>query len=301
MKKIISAFLVFAMLFLLSACGKENISTEQPSGGESQSTEQGKTGEYDREITIYVGDSDEWTPFPNTTGVEYSNSEDAVIEILALEAGKTVYFEGLSPGESIITATLNGETKTAFVTVQGQNRINYHYDAPTAFLCKYANFEKGNAYSEKDIELFACLNGALLEYHGDIGESGVWYYYPGGPNPSNIKDGNEWQKDEEWSENISVERPQYVLSDPYPLNAFNKGFAEHSGYDPNDYYIGNETVLGISCWVFDISRLNSDSGNRFWVNPNNGHTLKVEKDSDIYEVIEYEPQLESWPDNTIPQ
>ena len=93
MKKIITCLLAAVILFSLAACN-------------------GDKADY----TIRVGESGQWTPFEDASGVAFSNSDDTIISIT--DDGQTVTFTGLAVGKSTITATFDGKTSTAVVAVE---------------------------------------------------------------------------------------------------------------------------------------------------------------------------------------
>jgi hypothetical protein len=110
-------------------------------------------GEYDMEFTIHAGDIDQWEAFPEGFGAKFTTSEEGVIETASNTMG-TVYFEGKSPGVSVITGTLDGEERKAKVTVQGKAKIACRYDPPVNFSVEYA--ETGG-----DATLAAILGDAI--------------------------------------------------------------------------------------------------------------------------------------------
>ncbi len=59
-----------------------------------------------------------------------------------------------------------------------------------------------------------------------------------------------------------------------------------------EYYIGDEAVCGVKCWVFDSKGINA-TYTKYWVDPSNGAVLKVDHyqsnggEGYVYEVVEY--------------
>lgn len=100
----------------------------------------------------------------------------------------------------------------------------------------------------------------------------------------------EWVIDSNYS--YSEYEDSYLNIDP--LSAMEDYFMKYFrayGFDDEkleEYYVGNEKVAGVDCWVFDSKGLNAIKM-KYWVDPSNGATLKYEdyEDGHVYEVIKY--------------
>jgi hypothetical protein len=317
LKKWIALLIAALMMFSLTACGEK----------------------YDKEFTILVGGSGEWTPFENASGVTFANSDSKAVSVE--DDGETVTFTGLAVGKSVITATYDGKTIKALVKVvkelvgnpsengnspgtstpgnstnsPGTNgeggyigerpsengAIKYHYDPPENFYYEYAYYTKGESYEYNDIELIVYLDGAYTKR-----VDGNYYHYSG---DSCIANGGDGWVDNQDSPDEVQDAIKRIKENPAPINYYYEIIdSSEAGVniDINDYYVGNETVAGISCWVVDLGTYGGHSENyKFWINPANGHTLKME-DGDpngtrnVYEVLYYDPDLKEWHDNWKP-
>jgi hypothetical protein len=69
-----------------------------------------------------------------------------------------------------------------------------------------------------------------------------------------------------------------------------------------EYYVGNEKVAGVNCWVFDSKGLNAIYM-KYWIDPSNGCCLKVMSNDpqkthhDVEEVTVYNLKYTEWADN----
>ncbi len=65
---------------------------------------------------------------------------------------------------------------------------------------------------------------------------------------------------------------------------------EELGAKLKEYYVGDETVCGVTCWVFDSKGINANYC-KYWVDPANGLVLKTDyyrSDGYIEEIVEYD-------------
>jgi hypothetical protein len=129
----------------------------------SASTE--ATDDYDAEYTIYLEDKDEWTPFPGSTGVVFVISEEGVLQVS--DDGAKIAFTGKQVGESVITATLDGQEAKALVRVRAR-------EGGSAWMLRIDEVTVLDVMSlavvNYDIDLAATHNGADMfgEYTGEI-------------------------------------------------------------------------------------------------------------------------------------
>lgn len=132
MKKILTCLLAAVMIFSLAACGGSGGSTlsggdhtlgsttdNQNSGDRDAADPSGSPASaegYDAEYTVYVDGKDEWKPFPGKSGVTFDVSDTGVISVS--DNGAKIEFAGKQVGESVITATLEGNESRALVRVR---------------------------------------------------------------------------------------------------------------------------------------------------------------------------------------
>jgi len=257
----------------------------------------------DKEFLIYVNGSDEWTPFPGKSGVSFENSDSGILN--TTDNSIKIEFVGKAVGESVITATHENIERKALVKVRAieGGTITYRYDAPVNFYYEYVNYTKGGSYDESDIHLEAYLNGAYT--HNLSGTNYLFHYV--GTNAYGY-DGSKWVIDEMAEPDEVQGVIEEASSNPFPLNLYYTiidSTAAGSFININDYYKGKETVCGISCWVIDLGNYGGASERyKFWINPANGHTLKMEmgesNNRDVTEVLKYNPDLKAWPDGLKP-
>lgn len=79
------------------------------------------------------------------------------------------------------------------------------------------------------------------------------------------------------------------------MEGFNEDFYLTLGADGlSQYYVGEETVLGISCWVFD-AREDDTIGAMFWVHPDCGLCLKrLEADGGMTAITRFSASYKTW-------
>jgi hypothetical protein len=139
MKKFLACLLAAGMMLTLASCNPKEMvqdavrdalgirESSEESGGAQTSvaassaasdTPPAPSGEYDEEFNIYIDGVDEWTPFPDSSGVVFSLSKKGVLDIS--DDGESVSFMGKQVGEAVITATLDDEEATALVRVRAR-------------------------------------------------------------------------------------------------------------------------------------------------------------------------------------
>ena len=141
-KKLLILALAAVMLFALTGCALKALVQKQTqealselTGIESSGTSSGsdsgsksgtgatgqnnsttETDKADKEFTIYVNGTDEWTPFPGESGVTFEIPNDSTLSCDI--NGGTLEFTGLNIGDVTISATLNGKKVLAHVRVR---------------------------------------------------------------------------------------------------------------------------------------------------------------------------------------
>jgi len=248
-----------------------------------------------KEFTIYVNGADEWTPFPGKSGVTFSNSDNGVLNVT--NNGIKVEFVGKVVGESVITATHDGNEIKALVRVramavaEGKKYITYNKPINAYYIEFNGGYIQANikpgisrlviAYENKEYmgiggynrdtgveSSYRSPNGIGYQRFSSNGD-GYWISYSESKDPQNTA---EW---------VNEGHKAFI----YPLGefaAFASGMqtsslldvAESSLYNlPNNvevtqYYVRSEKVMDITCDVFKYQVAT------WWVDPSTGFTLK---------------------------
>lgn len=280
MKKLLALTLaMFIMVFTLAACGDDN------NGEGSGSTDLPKG--YDKEFTIYVDGSDEWTPFEGKSGVSFTVSDDKVISVS--DDGTKIEFTGKQIGESTITAAVEGTESKALVRVRSMENTDKHYlsyyEPVKVYYYEYTSSDSVNirGYDNQNY-----LEGCVDEYYQYVTSSGNQYVpLDGGwilhPDEPKWDDWNTDYKGYEWPlaefANLIANRDEEL-----DIRISNASMAEISETRPEDlpknrdvtkYYLRSETICEIQC---DVYQVNADYVvYTFWVDPDAGLTLKYEE------------------------
>jgi len=132
-----------------------------------------------------------------------------------------------------------------------------------------------------------------LNYHINDDYEEVYTFYEG-----------KWYHDS----NLTYEEYKEDYLDVYPFSAMEDYFMKYFrafGFDEEkltEYYVGNEKVAGVDCWVFDSKGLNAVYM-KFWIDPSNGVTLKYhdyDEDDEPYEVIKYDLNYTKMDEKLVP-
>jgi hypothetical protein len=297
MKKLISVALALVLALSLVACTGGNSNT--PNSGAIPTPAEG----YDAEFTVIIGYGDEWTPFPGKPGVVFANSESSVISVT--DDGTTVKFTGLAVGDSVITATLDGQESKALVKVraiegktpEGKTpTINYKYNPPTDnYYIKYEDNTQSDFYEDGTVarigDGYTYGNFAETELgHFSVSSGKCWLYYY-----------DDYESVYRWTEAEDTEDSNGKVTIG-PLSAMEDFFMTQfrlfgkSDSQLSEFYIGNEKIAGVDCWVFDTI------GYKYWIDPSNGCCLKYEntETGSTTTVTEYNLNYTEWTGNLKP-
>lgn len=290
MRRLLILSLALLLMFSLVACGGESGGSEAP--GNTDPPEG-----YDAEYTIVIDGADSWRPFENGSGVTFASSKGGVIS--STDDGKTVKFTGLAVGETDITATSGTDTAKALVKVvkrseqQDEQKAKfsgtYAYNPPTDNFCIETQSTR-NGKSETDV--WAKIGDEEANIDGDDWQG--FYNVSTGANYT-VLDGR-WIEDVQWGFHSIADRGGV----PSPLDTFNTFFQllQKLGFGNEklgDFYIGEETICGVKCWVFDTNGYNAIYA-KYWVDPANGCTLKEAGTTEDYvcEVTTYDLDYTAW-------
>jgi uncharacterized lipoprotein YehR (DUF1307 family) len=309
MKKLFLLLLAAVMVFSLAACGTANTG----SNNEPSAPPEG----WAKEFTVYIGGSDEWTPYAGKSGVTFANSDKKVLEIS--DNGAKVEFTGLIAGDSVITATLDETESKALVHVRavevGEDLLKwrmpktlyvkyegffYDYTNDTYFADVGENYYTGGEYEmifpdTKSGEIRTWIryeSESLYRYYSysidseeykwdDEYNSSGWGDRSGAYDGDNVVGGRETAS--YWDEDTNPGGRIF-----YPLNAFAYSLLSSTGqiYQTITQYRQsgqNETILGVNCEVFVVD------GVTYYVDPNTHYTLKlVDTEGNVAEVLEYD-------------
>lgn len=290
MKKLLTLFLALLMLFSLAACGEDDGGKKQPPEG------------YDEEYTIYVNDSDEWTPYEDGSGVKFENSKESVISIT--DDGKTVTFKGLEVGEAAITATYGGKTVKALVKVvkMTEKAVSVNYNPPDSYYYEYTVTDEdgktsnyvcckvGNVYATQE-------NGDF--YHSDK-DSGLQYCFTAGSDGWISYEKEGYGDDQEAVDNAFK---QAVIPLRQFFDCWEYSYRDAS-WDMKEYFVKYDNVANQKCAVFKISDagLYTTGDALFWVELQTGCLMKYESDttSRQIEVTKFEIGTSSIPETMKP-
>lgn len=165
------------------------------------------------------------------------------------------------------------------------------FDPPKAI---YMVVREGGSWSAEGTYSFALLNG---NYSFTLNADGQFFHDSAEVKTHYCPYGDGWRIDNADGHGYG-EVPEEELT--YEMTDYLDTFyhdAELNGYYNNisKYYVGTETICYRNCWVYEIKKDSSGAYKKFWIDPENGATLKyVEraagKDSEItyeFEVTQY--------------
>ncbi len=288
MKKILALLLAVLMVFALVACDR----------GDNPGTQGGTEppdGNYDAKYELFVNGEDEWTPFPGKSGVTFEVSKEDILSLSPTDS--KVEFTGKKVGETVITATCEGKTATAFVKVKEMDVIiDYKYTPPTDNFCiAVKSTENGNSYINQYAKIGA--EEAMIDESTDWQQfcnisTGTYY---------TVADG-KWYEDVQWGF-YSFEESGGHGSPICDFNDFVKllGQMGFGNEKLTEFYAGQETLLDVDCWVFDSNGWNNIYA-KFWVDPSNGCTLKKAGTTTdtVIEVTRYDLSYTEWDSSFLP-
>ncbi len=267
MKRISALLLAALLLFILAACGEDS-------------------GKHDKTFTIIVGGEDVWTPFDGNSAITFENEKDDIIELTS-EGGKAA-FKGLVAGESVITAKKGEESKTALVKVvsaaqgsegkpNGGKLTEAFFNPPNAGYLKLTEKEDGEIYRHVTVALLDGNYSLMTENVWDGGRiekehtsAETKTHYVGG-------DDGVWYINQDYDGTLTEDKLVRELT--VWLDTFYEE-TEHDGYSLRikTHYVGMETLCNVACDVYEIKDNGFGVYKKFWIDPQNGATLKyIEK------------------------
>lgn len=241
-------------------------------------------------VTIELGKSFTWvTPFPAGAEVMYDFLDENDNDVVDLEEdGNTVVIKGVALGTTKVVATdgkklyhrivnvvargtgktdgvgeeKEEEEKTAVWTGKYEYKApkdNYYFDTGSFIYAKIGSFliEK-NLESDGRLGYWKAYNLATHKCKEYVGEEGFDHEATDG----------EYLEPEEW-EGLENFAPLDFFVD----SEFYKSLQTDPANSLGEYYVGNETVAGVECWVFDTDGYGGIKM-KYWVDPANGCCLK---------------------------
>ncbi len=330
MKKFLVFLCIITMTFSLAACGVAKEDDNADSGNGSSGSSQNESGSgsgngedgdkdkggsedddgdkgskndtnppdkggYDAEYELFVNGEESWTPFPSEKSVSFKVSDESILSLRPSDS--KVEFTGKEVGETIITATCEGKSAKAYVKVKEMKIvIDYHYNPPTDNYCiEVKNSENGSSYSNKyakigNEEAMIDESAEWQEFH-DV-STGAYYTVVE----------KKWYEDSRWGF-YSFEESGHG-SPICDFNDFVKQLGQLGFGNEKlpEFYVGEETICDVDCWVFDTNGWNEIYA-KFWVDKENGCTLKkAGTTSDmVYEVIRYDLSYTEWDSYYLPK
>ena len=281
MKRFLLIAIAVVMVFSLTACGDGN-KNKPPEG-------------YDKEFTIYINGSDEWTPFAGKSGVSFTVSDDKVISVS--DDGTKVEFTGKQIGESVITATLDGVECKAEVEVRiaeaSQEKHYVTYSEPIK-----AYYYERVVVNDRETEIIGYYDKNMLwtarQYNfvnsnGDLLERGFngseWKI------PADTKEWDDWAEGDcdyigrEWplsefaayianyDEELDLQGSNYSLPEMYVTCP--EKLPNHR--DATKFYVRSEKVNDTLCDVYEDFIFGLQKTFTWWVDPATGLTLKYQE------------------------
>lgn len=241
-------------------------------------------------VNIILGNSFTWeTSFPAGSEVVFDfldSNEDDVVELE--EKGNTVIIKGIALGTTkvvaicgdnvihrIVNVVLRGAGKTDEAGEEEEEKETtavwtgkYEYKAP-----------KDNYYFDTGSFIYAKIGSILIEKNLESdGSRGYWKAYNLTTHKCKEYVG-EAGFDHKATDGESLEPEEWEgLENFAPLDFFvDSEFYKSIQSDPanslGEYYVGNEMVAGVECWVFDTDGYGGIRM-KYWVDPANGCCLK---------------------------
>lgn len=252
--------------------------------------------EHHEEYQIHLGDTVVWQPFSQCNNISFKVITKDIVRFEPTQYGKALLI-GTNVGLCHLKATCGETTIIADITVADtiQPTTNgtvekpekpqtqpftskYHFNPPTDhFFITSTNPD--NEYRDTHAKI-----GAEEAFNNGQGVDRFW----------NTKTGSNYYyvpESQGWTDDVKFDFEPFGESF-FPLNSFM--YEVDTEGDLSSYYVGNEKVLDIDCWVFYVEQ-NDGNVIRYWVDPANGCTLRrqVNKDQPS-EVTVYDLHFTHW-------
>lgn len=241
----------------------------------------------EQDLTIGLGESFTWiTQFAVGSEVSFDTLDDNDDDVLELdENGNKCVLKGVRLGTTKVLAVFGNTLYYRNVTVvakTGSKPGSGAEEAGPAFAGKYVyNPPKDHYYIHTGSFIYARIGSELIEKSIDKrGNLQYWLYYnlaSGDKKYYMESDGfNHAKMDGEELEPGELKaRENMALLDAFANSEFWKSLKTDPAWSLGEFYVGNETVCGVKCWVFDTDSYGGINM-KYWVDPSNGCCLKYE-------------------------
>ncbi len=247
--------------------------------------------DYDEKFKIQVNGTEEWSPYPGKSGVDFEVINNKAIAVR--QNGASVSFTGKQVGNSTIIAKCDGEVKRARVLVRAMkgNVPVVEYNPPAEFYIKERMVESG------DVEIY-CRIGQNAAYKtlSDDGQVQLHGYVDG----EKMKTCDYEPADGKWyAKDISADDDAQLVAEALEhdqtelLNTFFR-WLKLTYQEQKRFYKRTEEFLGRDCAVFTLPTPSTMA--TVWVDIATGCTLKTINESGkvLQEVLEFKTDNLTW-------
>lgn len=238
-------------------------------------------------LTIGLGERFAWTTkFAAGAEVVFDTLDDNDDDVLELEEdGNACVLKGVALGTTKVLAVLGNTLYYRTVTVVAKTGAKPNgggEETGPAFTGKYEyNPPKDHYYIHTGSIIYAKIGSEQIEKCLDKrGDIEYWMYYNLASRECKQyleKDGfdhgkvdNEQLDPDEWEA-----RENLALLDTFADSEFWNSLKTDPASSLSEFYVGNETVCGVNCWVFDTDGYGGITM-KYWVDPSTGCCLKYE-------------------------
>lgn len=232
----------------------------------------GQTADSLTEIRLQPKQDTTWRPFESCKELRFSTLGSNVVKTMPKADGRVV-ITALDCGNATVVAKCGEEERKVKVIV-AEIKPEMHFVRP---LTKpFTGTYRFNPPTDHYFISFSNPVGNSVETRAKIGDEESYHDGLGVDRFWNVKTGESFyfHLDNGWKNDVKFDF-EPLSSNFYPLNAFSVEVPTDS---IANCFIGEENYLGINCWVF-FTQKPDGSIMKFWVDPANGCTLKVQENN----------------------
>lgn len=239
-----------------------------------------------QEFRLLLGDTLVWQPFAECNAISYSIKGPKIITFKPLHYGEKIQIIASRVGESSILATCNDNDNKAMVNVNVVDPNEVHIIAEKPVKPATKTFTATYKFTPPANHFFVTIHNEetrFNETYMKLDENEAYNDGLGLDRFWNVKTGKNWYYRPEaqgWTDDVDWEFEPIGTSFPI-LNAFAN---EVDKSDLSNYYVGNETIVGIECWKFFVD-YEDGTVIQYWVDPANGCTLKRQINANPAKVV----------------